>query len=903
MKVLSNLKNILINFTKSKLFVDLIDYILVALCLVCSGYAIFTTEDTTGRTIFTLITTLFILIRYILNFDVGFLKKVKTNKKLLIPLPTIICFLLIGVAACASLFLNGEGKYFISYFYFGILIISSVLLCRVISFDRFRVIFCNILFVLSIIAIILFGIFKITTAAIGFPFDLKNDDLSFNTFYIFTQSVFYDRIQSIFWEPGVYASYLLFALSFELLFNKNAKISHIVVFIVALILTFSTAAYLIAALIFFPAIIKKIKNKVARSILEYALYPVILISILLVFVFANDLAKILPDVFGKIAKQTGSFTTRLYSPKINFEIFLEKPLFGWGIHGSNARYLEIAASSEYASMIDAQTSTSVGLLARFGVLGGVFTIMAIAGILGYYKKTHYLSIVSFLLLFLVIVNKEPHGNMLISWAIPFYFVYESFDKPLLEKRLAYSDVGKKPAPAKPVLSLITQDNHSGVVARNVLLSFGLKGVAIVIGLFTIPVYSSYFNNDSVYGIWLTFLSIITWVMTFDLGFGNGMKLKLIQSIARNDDKEGKRIVSSTYGISLIIGAIILGVGILVINLLDLTSLFNFDPATISSTTVRIAFCITFATIAIEFVLKNICHIFRAYQRHFLSNLLPLIANVTLLIFAATIRIGDATNRLLFISIAYCVITLMPYILASIIAFAGPMKSIAPNRKYFSMSENKRIVSIGLKIFIIQIALLFLNSADQMIISSIFSSESVVIYTKYYKFFNVLVSIANIFNGIILTSICKSIADNSIPQLKKGIKSLILFDIFMCILCGLIAVFMQPLVDVWLGSNTFDVNPIIVLIILIFTIENIFVTGTSAVLNGFECLIPQVITFAVAAALKIPLILLIHHLNPSIQWEVVFVVDCFIWIPILTTNIVYLIKSYRSEVRRVKQNAK
>ncbi len=868
------------------------DYFLVLMTILCSGYALFTTGDSTPRTIFTCITFVLVLVRFVLNLNPTFFKSIKTNKKLLIPLPTIICFVLIGLSATGSLFINSEGKYFISYFYFGILVITGFLLCRTISFQRFRKIFCDLMFGLSIISILLFVIFVCINKAIGVPFENGNNNVLLNSFFINSQNLFYNRIQSIFWEPGVFASYLLIALSFELLIDGKLKISHLLIFVIALILTFSTAGYLLLLLIVVPFFIEKIKNRAVRLTGQILFFPILLISAVLIFVFAKDLANILPSVFSKVAKQTNSFTTRLLSPKINFEMFLSKPLFGWGIHGSNAKYLEIASSTEYLNLIDAQTSTTVGLLARFGVLGSIYTIMAIVGIV-FWKKSQPLSLVAFVVLFLAIINKEPHGNMLVSWAIPFYFMYEAVDKIFIKKRklsfINNPDISYLDIETNPILNTFSSKTHTGIVARNTALSLGLKGLAIFIGLFTIPVYSSYFGNDSTYGIWLTFLSIITWVMTFDLGFGNGMKNKLIKTISDGDDEEGKRIVSSTYAMSLLVGGIILTVGILVITFLDPVKIFNFDSSLISPQIVKIAFCITFATIAIEFVLKNVCHIFQAYQRHFLSNLLPLIASVGLLIFALLFKTDDLSNKLLFISIAYSAITLIPYLLASIIAFVGPLRKISPSFKFASFKKSRSVASLGLTFFLMQLALLFLNSIDQMLISLLFSSDNVVFYTKYIKFFNTIFSITNIFSSITWTSICKSVADNNKKQLKKGIISLLTFDAIMIFVCFLIALFMQPLMDVWLGDGTFTVNPLIVIFVLVFTILNILVTSSGAILNGFQYLIPRVITLGVAAVMKIGLIIALHFIFSGLGWDLIIIVDCLIWAPMLLLNIIFILK--------------
>ena len=70
-----------------------------------------------------------------------------------------------------------------------------------------------------------------------------------------------------------------------------------------------------------------------------------------------------------------------------------------------------------------------------------------------------------------------------------------------------------------------------------------------------------------------------------------MKNKLIHALAKNDEDEGKQIVSSTYLSSTIIGIVILAIGLVLINTLNLGSILKIDFNVISSTYVKLSFSI------------------------------------------------------------------------------------------------------------------------------------------------------------------------------------------------------------------------------------------------------------------------------------------------------------------------
>ena len=342
---------------------------------------------------------------------------------------------------------------------------------------------------------------------------------------------------------------------------------------------------------------------------------------------------------------------------------------------------------------------------------------------------------------LFIINKEPHENILITWILIFYFVYEAFDKYQNKKRFDGISIST-------IKDKLLHKNENSKLARNTIWSIVIKGIALLVSFFSVPIFSRYFNNDIAYGLWLTILSVINWVVTFDLGLGNGMKNKLIQAISKNDEKDAKEIVSSTYFSSLIIGVVILSIGLVLINILDLSSIMNIDTNVISTTYVKLSFSIVFATISIVFVLKNITNILQAHQKHAISSTLPVITTVLLQFFALFFTYKTSLeNKLLGLSIVYCIGSLSPYLIASLVCFIGPYKKIRPSYKNASFNKAKSVMSLGLMFFVIQLALLFLNSMDQFVLSNIFGPESVVFYTKYSKLFYIIITLVNVINAI------------------------------------------------------------------------------------------------------------------------------------------------------------
>src|SRR3954466_9688236 len=83
------------------------------------------------------------------------------------------------------------------------------------------------------------------------------------------------------------------------------------------------------------------------------------------------------------------------------------------------------------------------------------------------------------------------------------------------------------------------------VKKNIFYSLIIKGGSIVISLLLIPL-TIRFVNETQYGLWLTLSSLIGWINFFDIGLGNGLKTKLTEAISKDDLKQGKIYVSTTY---------------------------------------------------------------------------------------------------------------------------------------------------------------------------------------------------------------------------------------------------------------------------------------------------------------------------------------------------------------------
>ena len=303
---------------------------------------------------------------------------------------------------------------------FLITILFSCIIVQLYDFQTFRKLFVKAMMIISIISLIGFIYLFFCNFSPPFPIVTNVTGVKYYNAYFFFDIVGAagGRNLGCFWEPGIFGSFLLLAITFHVIDNEKPKLFNIIILFAALLTTQSTAAYILSLLIvllFFAKNISTFKVKdILLCILFFFVFFVVLVYSESIF---NYLLKIQPRVFEKLVTDNASSSARQESPFINLSIFSQYPVFGAGIG---------KASNLYSSMTSAsQTSTSTFLLAAFGLLGVIFTAAQFFGIL-FYKKWDFITRIIVLVLFFSILNKEPHTFFTITWAISFYFISDGF---------------------------------------------------------------------------------------------------------------------------------------------------------------------------------------------------------------------------------------------------------------------------------------------------------------------------------------------------------------------------------------------------------------------------------------------------------------------------------------------
>ena len=372
--------------------------------------------------------------------------------------------------------------------------------------------------------------------------------------------------------------------------------------------------------------------------------------------------------------------------------------------------------------------------------------------------------------------------------------------------------------------------------RNVLYMLLIKGCSIFLGMFTVPLTLGYVNNET-YGLWLTISSMISWMSYFDIGINNGLKNNLAAAFAKNDFELGKRLVSTTYAVLILIFIPIMVVLLFVVQFIDLDSILNISSGSVRG--LRLTVCITISYFCIQFILSTLNVILLADQKPADSSFRILCTQLFSIIIIYLLTLTTKGN-LVYLCLASTFAPLLILFLFNVVLFSGRYKKIAPNIKYINFSLVPTLMNLGINFFIIQIAVLIQFQLTNFLIMRYYGPSDVTEYNVAQKYFSMFFMVWN----IIITPLWVATTDAFVREdfiwirnaLKKYLKLTLVF-----LSLGILMFFVSPLFfKLWL-HDTVMVSKGLSFWLLVYYFVQIFASVFVIVLNGCGVLKTQTIT--------------------------------------------------------------
>lgn len=412
--------------------------------------------------------------------------------------------------------------------------------------------------------------------------------------------------------------------------------------------------------------------------------------------------------------------------------------------------------------------------------------------------------------------------------------------------------------------------------KNVIYAFFIKGGALVISLLSLPAFIKYFDNQVVLGVWFTILSVLTWILTFDLGIGNGLRNKLVGAIVRNEKLEIRQRISSAYFVIGIITILCVIISVIVFPKINWNSIFNISETLISPQTMLFVIMCTFVTIMLQFFLRLVSFILYALQKSSVNNLLALLTSIAMFVFVIIAPSYDVETNMKMLSVAFLLFVNLPLLFASIIVFRSILVGCYPSLKFLHINSIKEIITLGGIFFWNQIMFTAITQTNLLLITIFIGPESVVDYQIYYKLFTVVGILFNLALTPLWSSITKAIEEKDVPWITKYFK-LLNWLVLIVAICQLIFVpLLQFVLDFWLGSNSISVNYFSATLFAVYGGVFIFQTVLSTFACGLGRMRLQAFCYTVGVIIK--LIFVYYGTAFYSNWDIIVMSDILILTP-------------------------
>lgn len=311
----------------------------------------------------------------------------------------------------------------------------------------------------------------------------------------------------------------------------------------------------------------------------------------------------------------------------------------------------------------------------------------------------------------------------------------------------------------------TGQKRSVKAKKNILVSFGLKGVSILISLAYVPLLINALGKEE-YGIWLILTSFMAWIAFFDVGIGNGTRNYLGKALAVKNEALAKAYISTTYAVFFLIFIPLILLIFFITPFISWQSIFN--TIIIPERTLKMIAAIVLSFFALRLIVQTINILLLADQRPAMTGLISVTSNVLSFIIIFILHKMHIDSFVLYCLIL-CVIPVLVFIIYSLILFSIRYKSIKPSIASIDFSLTKNILNLGVKFFIIQISGIIIYSSTNLIITQFYDPTAVTSYNIVFKYFSVVTMVYGILISPLWSSVTEAYELGDMKWLKNTIK--------------------------------------------------------------------------------------------------------------------------------------
>lgn len=361
-------------------------------------------------------------------------------------------------------------------------------------------------------------------------------------------------------------------------------------------------------------------------------------------------------------------------------------------------------------------------------------------------------------------------------------------------------------------------------------SFLSKALTIVISFVSVPLTVHYLGAER-YGVWLTMSSLLTWMALTDFGLAGNALVNVIAGASGKDDRRAAREYSASAFWALILISVALSIVFIVgFHSVNWRAVFRV-PASMSTHELHQACALTLLVFVISLPLNMLNSVYSAYQDGFVSSVWGIAGNVVALV--SLVIVTQFHGGLPLLVIALSGTRMVVGMASGWYAFHSRYPWLAPAPAAIRWSCIRRLLSLGGKYMISQLASLGIYQSQPMIITQLLGPAQVTIFVVAYKIIALPVDLAYMGTVPFVSAFAEAKARGDWKWIRGAYWNSTLASILIGIpVVVSIALVAKPLIRIWAGPAATPGSALI-LWLSIYTVISVALMSAGAMLSGLE----------------------------------------------------------------------
>ena len=374
-------------------------------------------------------------------------------------------------------------------------------------------------------------------------------------------------------------------------------------------------------------------------------------------------------------------------------------------------------------------------------------------------------------------------------------------------------------------------------------SYIAKALTLLMGFVSVPLTVNYLGAER-YGVWLTISSLLLWVALTDFGLSGYALVNVLSEAVGNDDRESARHYAASAFWALVTIALVVGaVFMAAFHSIPWRAVFCVSDAT-TTEELEWTCALVLMLFVINLPLSLLRSLYNAHQDGYLANIWGIVSGVvSLLGLIVVTRFHGGLPQLV---IAVSGVPALVLLANTYHAFVRRYPWLAPAPSAVRWTCTRRLLKLGGKYMIMQLASLGIYQSQAMIITQMLGPSKVVIFVVTAKVITLPVDLAYMGTVPFVSAFGEAKARRDWNWIKGAFKNATFGSVALGMpLAAALALIAKPLILIWAGPSAVP-DPHLVLWLFIYTAIGVCLMMAGQLLCGLERLEPLALSIVLCA---------------------------------------------------------